>query len=169
MGSTKGVVGKFLLILIGAAIIVAVFAFNSAPNSLPGDFSYPLKGVLEDFSLAKQEWEFKYAGRTSMFLDMLETRLDELEKLIEKNKDKEAIEVTKRLLTVQGVIFDNLEQTRMQSGAPSVLYTRFGTILKREQTELFDLTFETSPAVAEALTKVIEQSKIDLEKLNSIR
>lgn len=171
MSFENGLAGKIVLIITTVALIaLAVIVVKNTPNSLPGDFIYPFKAVVENFRLSQQEFEFKYAGRTSIYLDMLQARFSEIEQLIKrKNKDKEIIATTKRLLEVQEKTLNNLGHAKIQGGNTPPLFTRLESILRQEQNNLSGLTFEVSQPTREAITKIIEQSKIDLERLDAMR
>ena len=169
MASERGLIGSILIIILtGGLIGLIVLVVRDTPNSLPGDFVYPVKDVVENLKLA--QYELEYVERTNIYLNMTQARLTEIERLIEKrNKDKEIIATIQRLLDVQAKAITNLGRAKTQGGNIYPLFDKLESILQEEQNVLPELIFDLSQPATEAINKVIDQSEIDLERLNSMR
>lgn len=169
MKSERGLVGKLILIIIASLLmILTVTVVSSMTASLPGDLIYPFKGFVENLRLQQQEFEFRYIGSASIYLEMMQARLDEIEQLAQRrNKDKEIIATTQRLLEIQKKTINKLREAEDQEGGDALpLFNKFESILKQEQDNLPRLFPEVSQPAVESIQKVIDQSEIDLEILH---
>lgn len=150
-------------------MIPGVFILSKmASTSLPGDFIYPIKGIEENWRLEQSPFGFK--GRAETYLDMTQSRLTEVEGLIEQgSEDKVIIATIRRLLETQANAINEMNRAQGRGESLRTHYAKLESILQKEQNDLPKLIFNVSQPVSEELQKVIEQSYVDSEALSSIR
>lgn len=162
----KGLIGWIILIILAAGIVAAAVLLKVSQSSLPGDLIYPLKLIQEDFQLTKHE--FSFTARADIYLDMVQERLSEIKSLVElRSKDQEIVETVQRLLDVQTKAVNSI--SRAKDGNAGEVLDKLEYILQKEQRDLPKLVLEVSPPASDEIQKVIDQAKIDLQTVASMR
>lgn len=161
--SQGGFLGFVMVFMIVAVLAISgIFIVINLPNSLPGDMTYPIKGIYENLQLAANELSFE--GRAKVFIDLSNNRLGEFEKLVERREYSRISETLEGMVLMQKKALDNIEQVQNRSSDISASLSKLTASFEKQQNTLRKLYFEIPPENYIVLDKAIEYTQYNLTR-----
>lgn len=165
----QGFIGWLILISVLIALATsAVVLFLNVPNSLPGDFIYPVKEIRENLRLGANELSFE--GRANVYIDATNERTREIITLIERKENEEKItKALERLQLAQKKALENIEKARSKGTNMTIYIGKLEASLQRQQQSLQDLTYQVPPSLYDIVNKTILETDNNLIKIGQMR
>lgn len=152
-----------VFIILAAVIVSGIFVAINLPNSLPGDITYPIKGIYENLRLAANE--LSYEGRAEVFASLSNNRLEELEKLIARREYSRIDQTLDRMILMQRKALDSIGQAQYRPTDLTAYFSKLEVSLNKQQSTLKKLYFEIPSEQYDTIDKAVESTQENLNRL----
>ncbi len=151
-----------ITVLVALFLAVALFVgsiglASAAERTLPGDTLYPVKTSIEEMRLAVT---FDHSARLSLLLDQAQTRLDEIQSLVEQQRpDQIPPTVTAFIEKNNQAVIEIATLTQYNQGVPSLLRSRVEFALSHSESVLEGLVQTVPDAAKPAIEHALAVSE----------
>lgn len=165
----QGFIGWIFLIFLVGLLLGSVFVVVNSFYSLPGDFTYPVKEIMENLRLSANELSFK--GRASVYLDLSAERLNELQKMVAiRDKQSQIIPTLAKLQDQQKKAIINIEREVSNKGNDVIAQiARLEANVKRQQMIFPELRYQVVEPNSSAFEKALAESTDTLDKVKELK
>ena len=164
----QGLMGWIWLIFLIIILAGSVFVVGKSFDDLPGDFTYPVKQVMENLRLTANEVSFQ--GRASVYLDLAAERLNELQRMVTiRDKQSQIIPTLAKLQDQQQKVIANIERGHSKGDNVTAQITKLVADLKAQQIIFAELIYQVAEPNSSAFDKAIIQSEVTLDKVNELK
>ncbi len=167
ISNQQGFIGKIIFIIIFSSLIGSGYiVYKQLPDSVEGDLIYPLKDIKENLILS--QYEFDYASRAKVYIDISTIKMNEITKLIEKKADKDKlIDTFNRLNSAQVAAINNITQAQLHAENASLVRNIFKTVVGDQVAQVDKMVYQTDPGNYQLMLDAEDKINTNLDRLGN--